>query len=62
MAKASRKKRTRAQPIKESGEPPIRFVIARKKKLADLTPDDVPPGMTPEMVASDWPPWRWNGR
>lgn len=43
-------------------ESPIRFVIARKKRLAELTVDDVPPGLDPEMVASDWPPWRWGGR
>lgn len=73
MAKTSRKKskgiyiikkrqEKPVQPETKASEPPIRFVIARKKKLAELTVDDIPPGMTPEMVASDWPPWRWSGR
>jgi len=59
VAKISRKK---VQPDAKSNEPPIRFIIAREKKLADLTVDDIPPGLEPEMIASDWPPWRWEGR
>ncbi|MEK7211751.1 MAG: MbcA/ParS/Xre antitoxin family protein, partial [Patescibacteria group bacterium] len=38
------------------------FPIPRTKKLADLTADDVPPGMDPEDVATDCQPEKTRGR
>lgn len=39
--------------------PPICFVVRRVKPLAELTADDVPPGLEPEDVATDWPPYKF---
>ncbi|MGC1686243.1 MAG: hypothetical protein WA734_11535 [Candidatus Acidiferrales bacterium] len=42
-----------AKPITETARIRIPIKIERTKRLAELTPDDIPPGLDPEDVATD---------
>jgi len=43
-----------------NGDSGMTFVTPRRKPLAEVTGEDVPPGLDPEDVATDCPerPWR----